>query len=54
MTINIMSRDVNCKSGVMMTIDGIAQCKVNSESQQTLDLACQHFLGMKEDQINKI
>lgn len=54
MTVNIMSKDVNCENGVMMTIDGIAQCKVNSETTQTLELACQHFLGMKEQQINSI
>merc|ERR1712110_922154 len=54
MTINITSNNVNCTNGVAISIDGIAQCKINSDSDQTLELAVQHFLGMKEDKMRDI
>ena len=54
MTIQIVSKNVNCTNGVAISIDGIAQCKVNSDSPQTMDLACQHFLGLKEHKVNSV
>jgi len=54
MTIQIRSLNVNCTNGVAISIDGIAQCKVNSESTQTMNLACQHFLGLKENAVNTV
>ena len=54
MTIQIRSQNVNCTNGVAISIDGIAQCKVNSESTQTMNLACQHFLGLKENAVNTV
>merc|ERR1711988_35634 len=54
MTIQIVSKNVNCTNGVAISIDGIAQCKVNSDTSATMDLACQHFLGLKEHKVNSV
>merc|ERR1712156_730718 len=54
MTIQIVSKNVNCTNGVAISIDGIAQCKVNSDTSATMDLACQHFLGLKEHKVNGV
>lgn len=54
MTTNITSRNVNCANGVQITIQGVAQCKINAETSEALDLAIQHFIGMKEANINQI
>jgi len=51
MTIHIQSHDVNCETGVPINVDGVAQVKVNADSDDTLQLACTHFLGMKERQM---
>ena len=54
MTINITSNNVNCINGVAISIDGVAQVKVNADTDASLQLAVQNFLGMKEHQINGI
>jgi len=48
MTINIRSTDVNCTNGVQVSVDGVAQVKVNSSN---IEAACENFLGMKEAQM---
>lgn len=54
MTINIESMGVNCITGVPINVEGIAQVKVNADSDDTLQLAFTHFLGMKERQMVSI
>merc|ERR1712110_523211 len=51
MTIQITSTDVNCENGVPVTIEGVIQAKLNADTDETLQLACQHFLDMKEREI---
>lgn len=54
MTIEVYSRNVNCSNGVRLTCTGVAQCKINAETDESLQLACRNFLGMKEDKIKTI
>ena len=54
MTICISSQDVNCSNGVPVSIEGVGQGKLNAENDESLHLACTHFLGMRESEINNI
>ena len=54
MTINITSDNVNCSNGVALSIDAVAQVKVNGDTDAALQLAVQNFLGMKEHEIVSI
>ena len=51
MTIQLISRDVNCENGVPVTIEGVVQAKLNADNDETLNLACTHFLDMREREI---
>ena len=54
MTLQVHSVDVNCATGVNITLNGVAQVKINGADKGNLNLACQHFLDMKEDEMNEI
>ena len=54
MTIQLTSVDVNCENGVPVTIEGVVQTKLNADTDETLALACTHFLDMKEREIINI
>jgi len=54
MTLQVHSIDVNCATGVNITLNGVAQVKINGVDKGNLNLACQHFLDMKEDEMTEI
>lgn len=54
MTILVNSMNVNCSNGVQLSIYGVAQVKINAENADAIDMAIQHFLGLKEKAINSI
>lgn len=54
MTISVTSENVNSSSGVPVNIEGVAQVKVNADNDDNLQMACTHFLGMKERDINQV
>merc|ERR1711981_1029270 len=54
MTINVESSNVNCVNGVHVSVSGVAQCKINAETDASLHIACENFLGMPEHRVNEV
>ena len=54
MTLKIRSFDVNCATGVQVTMEGTCQVKINADDQISCELAAQNFIGMTEEKITNI
>lgn len=54
MTLIVESPKVYTTQGVAISVTGIAQVKIQGQNEEMLMMACQQFLGKKEEQIRKI
>lgn len=54
MTIKIKSANVNCSNGVQISADGVAQCKINADDRESIDLALQNFMSLSKDKIRTV
>ena len=54
MTLKIRSVDVNCATGVQVTIEAVAQVKINADDERSCELAVENFLGMDEYRISEL
>ena len=54
MTLKIRSVDVNCATGVQVTIEAVAQVKINADDERSCELAVENFLGMNEERISEL
>jgi len=54
MTLNVASEKVYSLQGVAISVNGIAQVKVQGQNEDMLHAACQQFLGKSENEIRTI
>ncbi|XP_060563998.1 flotillin-1-like isoform X2 [Ruditapes philippinarum] len=54
LTLNIESHNVYTQKGVAVSVTGIAQVKVQGQSQEMLASACELFLGKSENEVRKV
>ena len=54
MTLSIHSNEVNTSEGVPISCIGVAQVKIQGQSQEMLAAACQQFLGKSTREIHDI
>lgn len=54
LTLNIESHNVYTQKGVAVSVTGIAQVKVQGQSQEMLAAACELFLGKSESEVRKV
>lgn len=54
MTIQVDSPDVYTSQGVALKVSGVAQVKISTQHPDVLAAACEHFLDMKERQIESL
>jgi len=53
-TINVLSTSVNTLEGVAISVNGIAQVKIQGQNEEMLLAACEQFLSKTEEQIQQV